>query len=285
MITVPFSLLRAQSSPARGEQLNVGLVAFFDEGPKVYLDAPPWRLRSLHPDFEHFDAFTWTSELESALHSFDSPEQQHDWLCGGLGAVLADSELGVLRGESREHVERVINELLVQLVRAPAKSVSVHVQGAKAIPSRLSVQLKSWFKSAKLYSPRVSDLSKSRIVPSYPIDVSGDLYADFALKNGVVHIIETVDLRGLEKPTKASRGNVGFTAVLLDQAKKTLSKSSRVVAVTAADDYGAVGSLTAIIAKYADDVVVLESSTDRQRLADFISDALKVEGGMQPLAA
>jgi hypothetical protein len=277
MIKVPFTLLRIRSDEIRGEQLNIGLVAFFPSGPKVFVDAPTWRLRAFHPDFAYFDVDRLKDQLQTSLAQLKSLDDQRHLLSGGLGLVCGDDSLGFLAGESLDQLQETVLELMTKLVAAPVKTLG-HPKELGLVPrSRLHTQLRAWFRSSKIFSSKLSDLSNGRVVASYPIDPADDLYADFALMNGSIHILETLDLRGIEKVTKGIRGEVGLKAVLFDQARDLLSENTKRIAVTAADDYSVVRSLTGLISKYADDVVVLESAEDRQRLANFISISLKLD--------
>lgn len=281
---VPFVFLRARPDDVRGESMNVGLVVFFDEAPRVYLDAPIWRLRALHPDFDNIDLERWATELEATLPQVGDQRAQIHWLSGGLGAISADDSLGHIRVDASGDATSAIEDLLERFVHMPERTIAPPARDAQINRSRLESQLKSWFRSSRVFSSKVSDLSRGRVVQSYPIDVSDDLYADFALTNGAIHIIEALDLRGVEKVTKSVRGEAGLTAVLLDQAKKNLSPESRRIAVTAADNYSVVRSAVHLVSRYADDVVAIESAADRQRLADFIAGSLQLEKPLLPLA-
>lgn len=279
--SVPFAFLRVRPDEIRGEQLNIGLVTFGEEGPRVYIDAPHWRVRAFHPDLDTINWVSWGSELERALASFGSIEQGHDWAKSALGVVRADDALGLLTVNG--DLDRAAQEILSNVVSPPQRTIKVDPVNSLKPRTRLHTQLRSWFKTSKVFSSKVADLSQRKVVPSFPIDTMGDLYADFALKNGVVHIMETVDFRGQEKVTKALRGEAGLTSVLFDQANRVLEKESKKIAVCAADDYQAFKPLFGLIGRYADDVYHLESNSDRQRLADFVASSLHVSEDLVPL--
>jgi len=283
MNSVPFVFLRARPDDIRGESLNVGMVVFLDEGPRVYVDAPIHRMRSLHPDLGLIDYEKWAAELETALPQIGNRQSQLLWLQKGLGAISADEELGHIAVDSIEEIIPGIESLLERYVHVPERTVVPSPRSSKP-GSKLHVQLRSWFRSTRVYSSKISDLSKGRVVPGYPIDVSDDLYADFALKNGAIHIIETLDLRGIERVTKGVRGEAGLTAIVLDQARRNLSVDSKRIAVTAADDYSLVKSVVHLVGRYADDVIALESSADRQRLSEFIGNSLNIDTPTLPFA-
>ncbi len=282
-IRLPFVLLRARPDDLRGEQVNVGLVLFTLEGPRVYFEATMARLQALHPDFEALEPGRWVTELEQVLNMLGEREQQLLWLQGGLGSIRSDAALGWVEYESEADLHQIVNDLLERFVRMPHRTCAIQPQTQAAPRTKLQAQLRDWFRATKIFSPRVEDLSRHRVVPSFPIDATEDLYADFALKNGAVHIIEALDLRGVDRITKGLRGETGMVAVLLDQSRRVLTPQSRRIAVIASNDYAVVRPLVNLVARYADDVIAVESASDRQRLADFLAASLLLEQGLAPI--
>jgi len=274
MIKTPFTLLRLRPDEVRGESMNVGLVTFPPGGPRVYFDAPPTRLKAFHPDFEHINGDQWARELEEVLPKIGDLDAQINWLRFAIGPVTADAELGHFFSDTFESITDTVEQLLERLVHAPEREIAAPMRPHSPSRGTLKTQLKSWFRQSKVFSSRTSDLSQRRIVPNYPVDAADDLYADFAMKNGSIHVLEVVDWRGVDRITRGLRGEAGLTAILLDQAKKRFSESSRRIAITAADDYKTVSPLLNLVTSYADDVVAIESAEDRQRLADFVATAL-----------
>ena len=283
MNSFKYVLLRAIPDAIRGEQINVGLVAFFPKRTRIYIGVEPWRLRALNPNLDSILLENWVTELEATLNSLPTFEDQMFFLSGGFGAIKSDPVASHIFADSIEIADQIALDLISQLVSTPLRVLSAD-RSARAKPkTKLQSQLKSWFRQAQLYSPRLTDLSKGRVVSGYPVDVADDLYADFALKNGAVHVIETIDLRGLERLNKSVRGEAGLTAVLFDQAHKSLSPETRCVAITTADDYSIVKPVLGLIARYADDMISLESAADRQRFADFIYQSLHPEKELPPM--
>jgi hypothetical protein len=139
--------------------------------------------------------------------------------------------------------------------------------------SRLNADVRRWLRSAHLFSTNVADISRRRVVANYPIQASAGLFAEFALQNGTIHVMETLDFRGVDKLSKFRVGDTAYKSVLLDQAKEA-SPEGRRFALIAANDYEAVRPAINMIREYADDVIAYESVQDRRRLADFLASAL-----------
>ncbi len=264
-------LVLAASLPWRSERINIGLAVCQDGqwNVRIHPDAQ-LRLRGLHPDFATLDLSSWAQETDEILVRLEKTELQRYWLETAGGSVVINgsgSLLDVEKEESEVAIEKLFNDLVG---RPPA----TRQRSRKSSESRLYGEVKRWFRSARIFSPRIEDISRHKIVPGYPVSLSENLFAEFALKNGALHVMETVDLRGTDRLTASKFGSVASKILVLDQTRQTLGKQSRRLVVTAASDYKSVSPAISLLHKYADDVIAYESSEDRQRLADFLAGAL-----------
>lgn len=273
--TYPFTLLRLRSSPLRGESMNVGIVAFVDGQLIARINTDRNRLLSF--DTNVADLPLWNSLAEDIAAIADQvpdPAVQHHMLKTLLAPVYADEQLGEMTLEDGETAAERVDFLMARLVARPPRTERRPARTHGKASTRLNLQLRDWLKSAKLFSRNVTDLSKKRVVANYPVAASNDLYAEFALMNGAVHIIETLDFRGHDKITMAVQKEAAMKSIVLDQGKRHLDQNSKMIAVIAASDYSAMRPAIGIVTGYADDVIAMASSSDRQRLADFIADSL-----------
>ena len=274
---VIYLLLRAVPDDVRGEALNVGMVVLAGSEVHVRVSAEGWRLKALHPNLGDLDLDQWAEDLQAELELLPS-EDARIFMTGAMkGAIQAPDAPCSLFIEGPDELTARVDELMSRLVALPARAFKAEPTAPVIHRSKLQSQLKAWFRTSRVYSSNVSDLSRGKIVPNYPILADGDLYADFALKNGAIHVIETMDLRGIERLNKALRGEAGFKSVLLDQARLVLSSDARRIAVVSADNYATVRPLIAMVERYTDDLIYMESPEDRQRLADFVSGCLHVD--------
>ncbi len=287
-----YEVLVAVSPLPRGEFLNIGLVVWRSELPEIHAAVTPQRLAALDPNFPRLPVFKTlmagntmselTPLLEPARQAPDALRMMLDLLIapmkrGAPGEIYCDSA-----AELDERIER----LLEKLVRRPVMTVP-DASPRSNIPrtSRLNGQLKHWFKSAHILSRNAADLSRSKVVENFPISASHDLYAEFALKNGAVHVVETLDLRHHGKINAFVQKEAAIKAITLDQARQMLGAEGKRIAVIAADDYGTMRPAIGMLSGYADDVVTMASQADRQRFADFIATALHSDTALIALPA
>lgn len=280
----PFTLLRVQPDPIRGESLNVGVAVFVDGKIIARTDVDPMRLRAFDPNLAALPIWSnLQQDIEGIAVQVRSIDTQHYLLKSMLAPVYADQKLGELLLEEGEGIEERIEQLMQRLIRRPVALARAPRLGKETKASKLHGHLRDWFKAANIYSRKVADLSNHRIVPDFPISANNDLYAEFALKNGVVHIIETLDFRGHEKVTASVHKEAALKSIVLDQARHTLEDGSQRIAVIAASNYGAMRPAIGIVRDYADDIIAMSSAQDKQRLADFIAKSLHTQAVLPAL--
>lgn len=284
-MSYPYTLLRVRPNTLRGESMNIGLVVFLDRSIIVRVEPDMARLRALDPNLPALPIWhNLAEEIGARITPLPSREMQLMMLRDFFTPIRADERLGSIEVADHVEIEAHIERLMDRLVRRQAvteRLPRLHVPRA----SRLNGQLKHWFKSAHILSRNAADLSRSKVVENFPISASHDLYAEFALKNGAVHVVETLDLRHHGKINAFVQKEAAIKAITLDQARQMLGAEGKRIAVIAADDYGAMRPAIGMLSGYADDVVTMASQADRQRFADFIATALHSDTALIALTA
>ena len=259
-----FVILRASPDPVRFESLNAGVVVFDAKNTVVIIDDSGKRLPLLHPDLGRVDFSSWGEDLQSQLRS-SPPDLQHTLLSLISTPFIADKQVGKTIGEDAKQQASLLFERMVERQK-PCLQIS---KNRTTRQTKLFRELKDWFKHYKIYSQKIEGLSNHLIVPSYPIDIGSDLYADFALKNGKLSVIETLDLRNLERLTPTVRGEAALKGITLNSAE-----NAHKIAVIQASDYSVAKPAINVIGKYADNLYDLSNSKDKQSFSKYIAKAL-----------
>jgi Protein of unknown function (DUF3037) len=278
---VSFTLLQIVPDRLRGEVLNVGIVLHTQAGPDLRLRMLPSRLRALAPSYSRANLDEWHQEWLAALQRFDRADQRWSWLKEAMAPLRLSETGGTILVESASDLEVQVERLLERLVMPPR--IVIPTTKPRVRRSGLNAQLTSWLRAQHLYSPKLQDLSKHRVVSGYPLSISEELFAEFALKNGAIHVIETLDLRGHHSYTKPLRNEASHKALVLDLAQDELQNNSQRIAVIAADDYVAMKPAVSMLNRKASAVVSMHSATDRQWLADFVSKSLHLSTLLTPI--
>lgn len=271
--TFPFVKLSAVTAAPRSESLNVGLVAWpFGSIPILMLDHSPSRLRALHPNLARMDLDVWKRSVLAELASVDDLENQLALLPHLVQPFSADVVAGLAESDPG-HEHDTLDALFTRLVAAPPATIASE---PRKVISRLETEIRGWLRKAKLYSRRLDDLSRRRVVSHFPVDASTDLYVDFALKNGKIHVIETLDMRGLRQLTPAARGVAAMKSITLAEARGN-DQIGRKIALISVTDSAIAQPAIRLVERYADDVWHMGSAEDRMCFAKFVSKSLHVD--------
>jgi len=264
-LTFDYILLRANPDPLRSESLNAGVVVFDAANTCVLIDASRKRLPALHPDFGRVDLTLWADQIQTELRKLPDESQRVvlPMLCAPFHV---DREPGKTIGADASGQAKALFERLVdtQVASIPVLKRPLIKQ------TKLARELRDWFKASKVFSSKIEDLSNHRVISHYPVAPISDLYADFALMNGMLHVMETLDLRGVDHLTAALRGNAAIKGITLDE----VGQNDNAIAVVVASDYGIAKPAISLVSRYADDVYDLSAQGERQRFADFMAASL-----------
>lgn len=280
MAVYDYFLLRLMPDPARGEQLNAGLAVFGPSGVKLRLRLDATRVRALSPTLALRDWASQAEVLETRLNQADERWTQEFLLRTALAPLVPDDRAGQIVAEDEAQLEERITALIERFVARPAAPRRPREPG----PSKLNADVRYWLRRARLFSTNPADINNRRVVANFPIVANASLFAEFALQNGAIHVIETLDLRGLDYLSPRRIDAAAYKSVLLDQAKEASPEGHR-IAIIAADDYAIVRPAVNMVSKYADDLVSFEQPADRLRLAHFLSKALHLPRDLAPLPA
>lgn len=247
-----YGVLSHYPHPNRTEHVNIGLVVFRHDGEvRVHIGDDLRKLRAIDPK-AHLDIVRgWEQGLPKMVEGME-PGAAHRFLqhfgtwrmSESLGAFLYDSE--------DQYLERVQNALL-SLVAPSRREVA-----PRDPTSRLHLDLKQRFQ-VKGWLGR--DIDAHQIVARYPI--GPEVSAEFALKNGRLHIIETLDLRTANVSQKRTEAQA--KALAFHMATRVDKQVARYAVMAGTTSSLAIGARE-LFTEYADRVYSWESPQD---MSDF----------------
>jgi hypothetical protein len=250
-------LMSYQPYVARDERCNIGVLVFSAEGKvRLHLAQNLKKVKALDPSA---NLETLREALYELVKEINQKPDAWDFYKMALEKVRFSSEPGHFSYGSVEDYERQV-QWLIQVAAEPRSSIAKTLYQPK---SRLFLELKSTFRNYGWLSDRTLDIDDRMVVTHYPISLEEDLHADFATKNGCLHLLETVDFRSgqLSNKRMEARGK----ALVFDAARQIDSTTSCTF-VVAAQDYAEIKSSMNLLNRYADKVAVYESSTDMKSL-------------------
>jgi hypothetical protein len=209
-----FAVLRLSPIGSRDERLNIG-VAVFQEN---FLDLRIAKrlekvksisnaidvtvLRSLVDNLKKIDSFS--------LDRGENVESRRLEL--SMVSPISLSKLGQFTAYDLSSYERRLETIFTELVdpeQAPFKP--------KVKRSKILSQMKSLFKQEGVLAQKDDTIDSHRIITRFEIDTG--LVADMALKNGAMHIVETVNAIGDEQSIRKVIGEIGVAALVLERSR------------------------------------------------------------------
>jgi hypothetical protein len=210
------------ADPVRGEALNAGIAIFDDLRADVRLPRRLDKLRALSHALD-LDAFRETANRLVELDRFVAEAGVHR-LADRLSQLrdftgLEFSEPAWLEAPSHEAYERAVASLLRNLVEPePARSIPAPKR------TRLLSIVRKAFAAERVLAKKGEDLNSHRIVRNY--EIAEGLQADFLLKNGAMHVVETVDASDEHTSVRKIVTDIAVSALVLEQARMTFGENS-----------------------------------------------------------
>lgn len=263
-----YGVLSHYPMPNRTEHVHIGLVVFLPDGMvRVHIAQDLKKLRAVDRTANLDTVRDWETGLPKMLVGMNV-EQATSFL-QAFGQWKISGQLGRFAYTNEdEYLQRVANALY-SLVSVPSGSVR-----ERSEVSRLHTDLRTTF-SAKGWLGR--DITKHEIVERYPLGPMTT--AEFALQNGRLHVIESLDLR--TSTPSARRNDARSKALTLDMARRTTSGTVG-YAVLAGIDSPLLQDAKALLREYCDNVVTWESVSEMNDLMQRLGVATGKPGLAMP---
>lgn len=256
-----FALARLSSTDSRDERLNVGIIVLKDGALDV---RPSQRLEKVRA----MSAALSGEQTREFLNSF--MELDANFKRAGIadvkarlslmttGAPLSLSEFGTFTADNTEQYEGRIASLLKSLVDPEPGRAQVREKR-----SRLLGEVKTAFRDHKVLARRGENIDSHRLVPKFEIDEG--LTADLALKNGVMHIVETVDASGHEDSLRHTVMQIGVAALVLARAQMKFDGAKARLVYTASPALEQVATPSLEAAQHQGAILTNWASADQRR--------------------
>jgi hypothetical protein len=263
-----YAIIRLMPFAHRGETLNVGVVVFGDTL-DVRFSASPSLLEYFGVQSGTLD---WLAENLVSLDDSTSPVRDRaNEIARFAGVQLSD--IGWFSTDDDRQYELRISEIISEYVEKPKKT------RARRTSSNLSRDLKKIFQGYQIFSSKIEDIDRHKVIANMPVGPSGKLHIDFLIRNGAYHATETIDFRKSEDAGPSELKNAALANVTFQHAREILGGTeTRCYLVYAASSLveTAVFPALEIARKNISDSFNLESREDKARYLDAILAAAGV---------
>lgn len=265
-----FAIVRVCPDPRRGELVNIGIVVFGTGLLDVRILPSLAKVRALHGDLDLTELHDLPTRMRDVVKGQRSAAKKYAIL-KDVGMVTL-SEMGRFRAHDEQGYARVVEQLLVRLVKPTAGVVE------RPSSSKLFSQVKGVIRAAKILGKNQGDFENHKLITNYPMSVNKGLYADFAGRNSVSYFMETIDFRvgkGIHGPKFNESAKAAF---VLREAMGQSQDSKRFVLYAAtAETERQVNTHLNLLGEFATDFVNFESGQDRARCIGQLAVAFNGE--------
>jgi hypothetical protein len=264
-----YGVLSHYPQPNRTEHANIGIVVFLADGSvRVHFGQDLRKLRAMDPQTNLEVVRSWENGLPKMLAG-QTTEQAAAFL-RQFGQWKLSATLGKFSYADEDSYLARVTQALHSLVSAPLSE-----RRERTEVSRLHLDLKTAF-GAKGWLGR--NIANHEIVERYPIGPMTT--AEFALQNGRLHVIESLDLR-TSNPS-AKRNDARAKALTLDMARKA-SKDAARYAILAGIDSPMLPEAKDLMHSYSEHVFTWENPAEMAQLMALLGKATGKPGMPMPL--
>lgn len=276
MTVAHYSLLLITPTIDRLDTVVVGAVFQSPSGWDVRVASNTQKMRAIDPSFPEarlVQTYELTRHLARNRRSLQ--ELQVAFSSARLG-VLLDGFIGSFSYASEEEYQRQVSAVLAESVNPPtfARANAAPVTRRRNVVRR---KLRDQFRARGLWSRKDEDIDQHLVVEQFPVSATHGLIADFALRNSVMHITETIDFE--IQSLKGKRLEAQAKALVLTEAVKVFGDATRRYVVAAGSANPDVRQSINLLADHAD-VYALESDHDMNAYLDRIALAAGGQGAL-----
>lgn len=252
-----FAIVRVVPDEWRGEALNVGIATLGpDADVQVHLLPTMRKVRAVNAAFDADAIRDVPQIIEKWLTNWSAERQP-----AGMQAIgpVTIEEIGEFLASAEDEYARTVDDLMMKLVNPVPR-----IRRRSVRTTRIKTLLRNEFQRRNLMGKEASDLKRGLFVPHFPINENQDLYVDYARENGVLHLIETIDLRVRKDQLRNKHNEACGIAVTFDTADKMFHRNRRKT-VLFADDPEMDDDITAhltLLQQHADELLNTRSSSD-----------------------
>lgn len=249
----------------RAEQCTVGILAVLPDGTaQAFPGAQLRKVRALDPSMSIEHLREGLNAIAQEVTKYPEAIKLHE---EGIGAISLSKEEGFVTFDDadRSSLEAAIQWSLAVAVE-PQKATK---QRERASISRLFVEVKSAFSVYGWMAEPGDTLEAHKIIPRFNLSEAEGLMVDFALQNGSLNCIQTIDYRNTHEHKR-----VEASAKLLTLGyASSFGKATKYSIIAGADSELAHQGIR-LAERVSDDIFIHESSDDMGRLFNRISEAM-----------
>lgn len=277
-----YSLLTLRPDPERIDVLCVGVVALTDAGDwhvsvlpdesklQVVARTQPGKLSTLGVNLRTL--LSGVPSLAQARQRFSRP-----------GSPLGIHEFeGSFAFTDAQDFARQVSAVMEESVN-PAEVVGLKPSSsARGRHQRTKAKLRRQFEQMGILAKTQGEIASHMVVRNFPVSLQHGLNAEFALKNSVMHITETVDFEVAEESVRSKTFEAQAKCLVMRAARETFGADTQCYVVVSGGA-SAHAARTVDLLSTVGKLVAVENADDMSDYFDRIAHAAKANGELKRL--
>ena len=209
-----FAIVRLAPDDARGERINIGALVLNGDSIDVRITKRLEKVRAISGaiDLDKLRSLiTNFKTLDLQGRSIGVPDDERFDFLSKWGPISLSAPGSFLAHDLQSYETRISTIMTDMVECEPAPLIFREKR------SRLLTQMKSSLRQERILGKKDDPIECHRIVPSYKLDVG--IVADLVLKNGSMHIIETIDASNNDEPLRKAIGDIAMAAHVFECAR------------------------------------------------------------------
>lgn len=268
MNTAEYSLILMTPAVERLDSVVVGAIFCRDGGWDVRVASSIEKMKAINPQFSLGQLTQMglvVTEFSRGMNDLSALRKRVEGIRLGIHFSEFVGRFAFLdEADYQGQVQAVLRESVNPLAVDSSRNI---ISRRRNIVTR---KLREHFQGRGIWSRAEGDIANHKIVERYTISEDHGVVADFALRNGVMHITETIDFE--LQNLKARRTEAQAKSFVLTESKRVFGADTKTYAVIAGSANDEVRKSVRLLEDHAD-VFAIESMSDMERYVEIMSAA------------
>lgn len=268
-----YSLLAMRPDPERIDVLCVGAVVRTDDGAWTVLTPGATKLEALGYHSASRRLLAMATNLRQLLDEVDSLAAARAMLAQLRSTLSLNEFEGFFAFESVADFQHQLQAITAESIAVPQAQPEYKVEVvARPATPKVKARLRRHFRTMGILANAGDTNADHRVVPNYPLSAKHGLKAEFALKNAVWHITETVDFDVASEGVRNKTFEAQAKCLVLRAAQDILGpKTKRYIVLNGSDAAHAANSVDLL--STVGTLFMTESDEDMTNYLDLIAKA------------
>lgn len=264
-----YSLILINPTIDRLDTVVGGAIVHSARGWDVRMAGSIQKMQAIDPSFPASKLIQIHDLASTAVEGADDFEFVRIYFERSRFGILVDKFVGSFAYDDESDYQGQVTAILKESVNPP----TLYSTNVSPVTRRRNVvrrNLRDAFKAGGLWSRRHGDISNHKVVEQFPISLENGVFADFALRNGVMHITETIDFE--MQSLNGKRTAAQAKTLVLSESLKVFGQTTKTYVVAAGTSRSDAKQSVKLLGEYAR-VFALESDADMRSYINSITSA------------